>query len=110
MRRVVSKPHLDTITGRMQLLDSSVDSLRANVLPKHADQFGGIKVVADQSRRLEAVQELGPAASPSVKSGARLQGRTAALGQVGKTESRNLFEPDREPGSRTLSHADGWNP
>jgi hypothetical protein len=94
----------------MQLLDSSVDALRANVLRKYADEFGGIKMVADQPRRLEAVQELAPAASPSVKASALLQGRATALGQVRKTESRNLFEPNREPRGRTLSHADGWNP
>jgi uncharacterized protein with GYD domain len=56
----------------MQLLDSGVDALRANVLRKYADEFGGIKMVADQPRRLEAVQELAPAASPSVKAGALL--------------------------------------
>ena len=66
-------------------------------------------MIAEQSRRLETVEELGPAASPSLKAEAFFQSRAAALSQVRKTEFCDLFEPCTKPGGGTFAYTDGGN-
>src|SRR5271166_2060725 len=93
----------------MQLFDSRVDPHRANMLCENPNHFGRIEVIADKSDRLEAVQESQLSASPPLKVGSPLQGRSAALSEIRKAQARDLLEPNREPGGSTLPHADRWN-
>jgi hypothetical protein len=51
----VTKAHLGVIDRRAYLLDSSIDSVSTNILGEHADQFGRVKVISNQPRRLEAM-------------------------------------------------------
>ena len=73
------------------------------------DELRRIEVIADQPNRLEAVQEPGPALSPTVEASASFESRAAARGQLRKTQSRHLFEPARKARGRTLAHTDGRN-
>src|SRR5262249_14383141 len=107
--RVAVQPQPDAIGRRLQLLHARVDQLCANMVSKHPDHFGGIKVISDQPHRLKTMRELGTAAPPSVKARALLERGAAALRQVGKTEARSLLKPGREAGGCTLPHSDGWN-
>src|SRR5271166_546140 len=107
--RAPFEPHLDSISQGPDLLDSRVDAFRANMLFEHPDQLGRVEVIANQSRRLEAVDELRPFVSPSLEAKALLEGRTAACCKNRKVEPGDLLEPRRETGGRALANADGRN-
>ena len=75
-------------------------ALCANVVAQHSNQFGRVKMIAEQSRRLETVEEPGSAASPSLKAEAFFQSRAASLSQVRKLEFCDLLE--------TMYKTGGW--
>src|SRR5262249_33875372 len=109
VRRAVVEPHPDSIGGGMQLLDVRVDPFCAHVLREHSDHFSGIEVVADQTYRLEAMQEHRPVASPSVKAGPHFESRAAPFGRGGQAQSCDLFNPGRKARVCAFANSDSWN-
>ena len=67
LRCAVVQPHPNAIGGRFNSSTWASTRFAANMALKYPHHFGGIEVVADKPRRLEAVQEFRAVASPTQK-------------------------------------------